>query len=159
MEPMVLKDVISEIVFNTSMTGYLEILTDPSYAGQAIVMTYPLIGNYGVAYSDMESKHCFADAYIIHELAELPSNFRSEDTLEAFLLANEIPGIVGVDTRTLTKRLREKGTMNGLITTNPNVVFEEVLPKLKEYRVTGVVRRVTCQKPSVHVPSEFHPTP
>ncbi|MGN0507086.1 MAG: carbamoyl phosphate synthase small subunit [Lachnospiraceae bacterium] len=153
------KDVISEIVFNTSMTGYLEILTDPSYAGQAIVMTYPLIGNYGVAYPDMESKHCFADAYIIHELAELPSNFRSEDTLEAFLLANEIPGIVGVDTRALTKRLREKGTMNGLITTNPNVVFEEVLPKLKEYRVTGVVRRVTCLKPSVHVPSEFHPTP
>lgn len=153
------KDVISEIVFNTSMTGYLEILTDPSYAGQAIVMTYPLIGNYGVAYPDMESKKCFADAYIIHELAEEPSNFRSEDTLEAFLVANNVPGIVGIDTRALTKRLRERGTMNGLITTNPDIVFEQILPTLKQYQVTGVVAKVTCSEPSVHTPDEFVPTP
>lgn len=153
------KDVVSEIVFNTSMTGYLEILTDPSYAGQAIVMTYPLIGNYGVAYPDMESKKCFADAYIIHELAEVPSNFRSEDTLETFLTANDIPGIVGVDTRALTKRLRERGTMNGLITTNPNILYEDILPTLKQYQVTGVVAKVTCSEPSVYTPNEFVPTP
>lgn len=153
------REVISEIVFNTGMTGYLEILTDPSYAGQAIVMTYPLIGNYGVAYPDMESGRCFADAYLIHELADTPSNFRSEADLESFLLANKIPGIVGIDTRALTRRLREKGTMNGLITTNPDIRFEDVSASLKNYRVTGVVARVTCSEPSVHTPDEFVATP
>lgn len=137
------KEIISEIVFNTSMTGYLEILTDPSYAGQAVVMTYPLIGNYGICYQDMESLKTWSDGYIVRELSRIPSNFRSEDTIQNFLEKNDIPGICGIDTRALTKILREKGTMNGMITTNENYKLEEVLPKIKEYQCRGVVRRVT----------------
>lgn len=137
------KEIISEIVFNTSMTGYLEILTDPSYAGQAVVMTYPLIGNYGICYQDMESLKTWPDGYIVRELSRIPSNFRSEDTIQNFLEKNDIPGICGIDTRALTKILREKGTMNGMITTNENYKLEEVLPKIKEYQCSGVVRRVT----------------
>ena len=111
------REVISEIVFNTSMTGYLEVLTDPSYAGQAVVMTYPLIGNYGICRQDMESLKPWPDGYIVRELSRIPSNFRCEDTIQNFLEENDIPGICGIDTRALTKLLREKGTMNGMITT------------------------------------------
>ena len=82
------REVISEIVFNTSMTGYLEVLTDPSYAGQAVVMTYPLIGNYGVCYEDMESERPWPDGYIVRELSRIPSNFRSQDTIQHFLEKN-----------------------------------------------------------------------
>ena len=82
------REVISEIVFNTSMTGYLEVLTDPSYAGQAVVMTYPLIGNYGICYEDMESERPWPDGYIVRELSRIPSNFRSEDTIQNFLRNN-----------------------------------------------------------------------
>ena len=114
------REVISEIVFNTSMTGYLEVLTDPSYAGQAVVMTYPLIGNYGICYEDMESGRPWPDGYIVRELSRMPSNFRSEDTIQNFLKKFNSPGIAGVDTRALTKILRETGTMNGRITTNEN---------------------------------------
>ena len=116
------REMISEIVFNTSMTGYLEVLTDPSYAGQAVVMTYPLIGNYGIT-PDMESKKAWPDGYIVREL-----------------------GIAGVDTRALTKILREKGTMNGMITTNEAFDLEEILPKLKAYEVGDVVSKVTCSE-------------
>ena len=140
------REVISEIVFNTSMTGYLEVLTDPSYAGQAVTMTYPLIGNYGVCYKDMESQKAWPDGYIVRELSRMASNFRNEDPIQKFLLDNDIPGICGIDTRALTKILREKGTMNGMITTNENYNLDEVLPKIKEYKVTGVVRKVTCKE-------------
>ncbi|WP_027438668.1 carbamoyl phosphate synthase small subunit [Lachnospira multipara] len=140
------KEVISEIVFNTSMTGYLEVLTDPSYAGQAVTMTYPLIGNYGVCYEDMESLRAWPDGFIVRELSRMPSNFREEDPIQKFLLDNDIPGICGIDTRALTKILREQGTMNGMITTNENYNLEEVIAKLKEYTVKGVVKKVTCQK-------------
>ena len=102
------REVISEIVFNTSMTGYLEVLTDPSYAGQAVVMTYPLIGNYGICRQDMESLKPWPDGYIVRELSRIPSNFRCEDTIQNFLEENDIPGICGIDTRALTKLLREK---------------------------------------------------
>ena len=139
------KDMISEIVFNTSMTGYLEVLTDPSYAGQAVVMTYPLIGNYGIT-PDMESRKAWPDGYIVRELSRMPSNFRCEGTIQDFLKEQDIPGIAGVDTRALTKILREKGTMNGMITTNENYNLDEVLPKIKEYSVKGVVRKVTCSE-------------
>ena len=139
------KEVVSEIVFNTSMTGYLEVLTDPSYAGQAVVMTYPLIGNYGVT-PDMESKKAWPDGYIVRELSRMPSNFRCTGTLEDFLKEQDIPGIAGVDTRALTKILREKGTMNGMITTNENYDLEEILPKLKAYTVGDVVSEVTCKE-------------
>jgi carbamoyl-phosphate synthase small subunit len=143
------KEVISEIVFNTSMTGYLEVLTDPSYAGQAVVMTYPLIGNYGICHEDMESLKPWPDGYIVRELSRLPSNFRSEDTIQHFLEENDIPGIAGVDTRALTKILREKGSMNGMITTNENYNLDEILPKLKEYKTGNVVEKVTCTEKKV----------
>ena len=139
------RDMISEIVFNTSMTGYLEVLTDPSYAGQAVVMTYPLIGNYGIT-PDMESLKAWPDGYIVRELSRMPSNFRCEGTIQDFLKKYDIPGIAGVDTRALTKILREKGTMNGMITTNENYNLEEVISKLKNYKVEGVVSKVTCEE-------------
>lgn len=140
------KEVISEIVFNTSMTGYLEVLTDPSYAGQAVTMTYPLIGNYGVCYEDMESLKAWPDGFIVRELSRMPSNFREEDPIQKFLQDNDIPGICGIDTRALTKILREEGTMNGMITTNENYNLDEIIPRLKEYTVRGVVKKVTCQE-------------
>lgn len=140
------REIISEIVFNTSMTGYLEILTDPSYAGQTVVMTYPLIGNYGICYEDMESLKPWPDGYIVGELSRIPSNFRSEDSIQHFLEKNLIPGISGIDTRALTKILREKGTMNGMITVNEDYDLSEILPKIKAYRPVGVVQRVTCRE-------------
>ncbi|MCI7814380.1 MAG: carbamoyl phosphate synthase small subunit [Lachnospiraceae bacterium] len=140
------KEVISEIVFNTSMTGYLEVLTDPSYAGQAVVMTYPLIGNYGICYEDMESERPWPDGYIVRELSRMPSNFRSEDTIQNFLSRYDIPGIAGIDTRALTKILREKGTMNGMITTNEHYDLDEILPKLKAYTTGKVVEKVSSRE-------------
>ena len=140
------KEVVSEIVFNTSMTGYLEVLTDPSYAGQAVVMTYPLIGNYGVCREDMESGRAWPDALIVRELAELASNFRSRETLQQFLIAEDVPGIEGIDTRALTKLLRERGTMNGFLTTNPDFDREDAMRRMKEYQVLGAVARVSCKE-------------
>ena len=138
------KEIISEIVFNTSMAGYLEVLTDPSYAGQAVCMTYPLIGNYGVCSEDMESRRPWPDGFIVRELSRIPSNFRCDKTIQQFLTENGVPGIAGIDTRALTKILREKGTMNGMITTNAEYVLDEVLPKLKAYTTGKVVEKVTC---------------
>lgn len=143
------REVVSEIVFNTSMTGYLEVLTDPSYAGQAVVMTYPLIGNYGICYEDMESGRPWPDGYIVRELSRLPSNFRSTDTIQNFLKKYDIPGIAGIDTRALTKILRESGTMNGMITTKEYENLDEVMPRLKAYRTGKVVEKVTCREKSV----------
>lgn len=140
------REVISEIVFNTSMTGYLEVLTDPSYAGQAVVMTYPLIGNYGICREDMESVKPWPDGYIVRELSRMPSNFRSEDTIQHFLEENDIPGICGIDTRALTKILREKGTMNGMITTKEYQDLSEPIARMKEYCVTGVVKATTTKE-------------
>lgn len=138
------KEIVSEIVFNTSMAGYLEVLTDPSYAGQAVCMTYPLIGNYGVCREDMESGKLWPDGFIVRELSRMPSNFRCDATIQAVLEEYGIPGIAGIDTRALTKILREKGTMNGCITTNEHYVLEEVLKRLKEYDMGNVVDIVTC---------------
>lgn len=139
------KDVISEIVFNTSMTGYLEVLTDPSYAGQAVIMTYPLIGNYGVT-PDMESGRAWPDGYIVRELSRTHSNFRSEGSIQEFLEKEGVPGIAGVDTRSLTKLLREKGTMNGMITTDPSYCLEEVVRQLRTHRIDSVMEQVTCKE-------------
>lgn len=143
------KEIISEIVFNTSMTGYLEVLTDPSYAGQAVCMTYPLIGNYGICHEDQESLRPWADGYIVRELSRMPSNFRSEDTIQNFLKQYDIPGIAGIDTRALTKLLREKGTMNGMITTDAAYKLEEIIPRLKAYNTGKVVECVTCEEKTV----------
>ncbi|MBS6397066.1 MAG: carbamoyl phosphate synthase small subunit [Clostridiales bacterium] len=142
------REVVSEIVSNTSMAGYLETMTDPSYAGQAVAMTYPLIGNYGICYEDMESGRPWVDGVIVRELSRMPSNFRSEDTIQNFLEKNDIPGISGIDTRALTKLLREHGTMNGMITTNEHYNKEEVLEKLRAYSVGEQVSKVTCREKS-----------
>lgn len=139
------KEVISEIVFNTSMAGYLEVLTDPSYAGQAVCMTYPLIGNYGICKDDMESAVPWTDGLIVRELSRNFSNFRADFSIQEFLEKYGVPGISGIDTRALTKILREKGTMNGMITTNAQYDMDEILPKLKAYTTGKVVGKVTCK--------------
>lgn len=141
-----LREAVSEIVFNTSMTGYLEVMTDPSYAGQAVVMTYPLIGNYGICYDDMESYRPWIDGLIVRELSEVASNFRNEDSIQNFLIKNDIPCICGIDTRDLTKRLREHGTMNGFITVDSSFVVEKILQRIKEYSVKGVVKRTSTKE-------------
>ena len=140
------KEIISEIVFNTGMTGYLEILTDPSYAGQSVVMTYPLIGNYGICYEDMESVKPWPDAFIVRELSRMPSNFRNQEDINSFLIRNNIPGIAGIDTRALVKLLRNKGTMNGMITTNQDYILEDALSRIHEYAVAGVIAATTCSE-------------
>ena len=138
------KDVICEVVFNTSMTGYLEIFTDPSYSSQGVVMTYPLIGNYGLTLDDKESKKPWVEAVFVHELAEVESNFRSKLHIEKFLKYNKIPGLQGVNTRKLTKVLRDNGTMKGLLTDDISNL-NEVLSKIKNFKVTNVVQNVTSK--------------
>lgn len=138
------REAVSEIVFNTSMTGYLEVLTDPSYSGQAVAMTYPLIGNYGICYEDMESGRAWVNGFIVRELSRMPGNFRSEDTIQNFLMKYDIPGICGIDTRALTRILRESGTMNGMITTDEHYRMEEVQRKLKAYATGDEVSKVSC---------------
>ncbi len=140
------KDVVSEIVFNTSMAGYTEVFTDPSYAGQAVCMTYPLIGNYGVCVDDMESERIWVDAVIVRELSRIPSNFRCDMSIQEFLEKYDIPGIEGIDTRKLVRILREKGTMNGYITTDESIKFEDIKDKLKAYTTGDVVSKVTCKE-------------
>lgn len=140
------KEIISEIVFNTSMAGYPEVLTDPSYAGQAVCMTYPLIGNYGVCLEDMESKQAWPDGFIVRELSRTASNFRKDIIIQEFLEKQGIPGIAGIDTRALTKILREKGTMNGMITKDATYDIHSIIPRLKEYTTGRVVEKVTCRE-------------
>ncbi len=140
------KDVVSEIVFNTSMAGYTEVFTDPSYAGQAVCMTYPLIGNYGVCLDDMESERPWVDGIIVRELSRIPSNFRCDMSIQEFLDKYEIPGIEGIDTRALVRHLRDKGTMNGYITTNENLTYDAVKDKLHAYTTGDVVSRVSCKE-------------
>lgn len=114
---------VGELVFSTGMVGYLETLTDPSNYGQIVVQTFPLIGNYGVMKSDLESKKAWVSAYVVREICEEPSNFRAEGKLEEFLKEQGIVGIYGVDTRELTKILREEGTMKACISEESNVNF------------------------------------
>ncbi|SDB02162.1 carbamoyl phosphate synthase small subunit [Butyrivibrio sp. INlla16] len=140
------KEVISEIVFNTSMAGYTEVFTDPSYAGQAVCMTYPLIGNYGVCKDDMESERIWLDGVIVRELSDVASNFRCDMTIQEFLEEYDIPGIERIDTRKLVRILREKGTMNGMITTNENYNLDEIIPRLKAYTTGKVVEKVSCKE-------------
>ena len=141
------REVISEIVFNTSMTGYLEVLTDPSYAGQSVVMTYPLIGNYGVCLEDQESTKPYVEGFVVNELARLGSNFRKNIDLKDYLIEHDIPCIQGIDTRHLTKIIRNKGCMNGMITTTKYDDLSEVMEKIHNFKVTDVVEKTTCDKP------------
>ena len=131
-------EAIGEVVFATGMVGYLETLTDPSYAGQIVVQTFPLIGNYGVIPPDFEGR-CAVKGYVVRSLCDAPSNFRSEGKLDAFLKANRVCGICGIDTRRLTKILREQGVMNGMISDSPTPPMRDVAA----YRVEGVVAQVT----------------
>src|SRR5437879_4900397 len=108
-------ETFGEVVFNTSMTGYQEVLTDPSYKGQIVTMTYPLIGNYGINEEDVESRKPQVEGFVVRELTRVPSNFRSHGSLDDYLAANRILGIEGLDTRALVRRLRVRGTMTGVL--------------------------------------------
>lgn len=140
---------VFELVFNTSMAGYQELLTDPAYAGQGVVMSYPLIGNYGVNREDNESRRAWAEALVVRHMAPRGSNFRCEGTLDDFLKQQNIVGIEGVDTRALTKILRNQGSMNAMITCTEHFNVHEVMEKLADYRVEGKVAQVTRSQPEV----------
>jgi carbamoyl-phosphate synthase small subunit len=136
-----------EVCFNTSMTGYQEILTDPSYKGQIVTMTYPLIGNYGVNAVDVESWRPHAAGFVIRELSPVVSNWRADSSLAEYLEKNGIPGIQGIDTRALTKKLRVRGAMNGFISTE-EISDKEAVRRAKEFVFVGVdyVKEVTHKK-------------
>tara|TARA_B100000614_G_scaffold223202_1_gene211429 strand:- start:37364 stop:38542 length:1179 start_codon:yes stop_codon:yes gene_type:complete len=125
--------VAGEVCFNTSMTGYQEILTDPSYKGQIVTMTYPLIGNYGVNEQDVESYQTHASGFVVRELSPVVSNYRADYSLGEYMERNGIPGIQGIDTRALTKKLRLRGAMNGYLTTEEGATADDALAKAKEW--------------------------
>lgn len=136
------KDVVGEIVFTTAMTGYLETLTDPSYYGQVVVQTFPLIGNYGVIPSDFESSRPALKAYIVRNRCQEPSNFRCEGILDTFLKNTGVPGIYDIDTRALTRIVREYGVMNCKITSTLDNLDKD-LEEIKQYKVVDAVESVT----------------
>ena len=132
---------VGELVFTTGMGGYIETLTDPSYAGQIILQTFPLIGNYGIIPEDFEGESA-ARGYVVREWCEHPSNFRCEMTLDAYLKKAGIPGICGVDTRAITKKIREHGVMNAMISDTKDVD----LAAIAAYRVRDAVAAVSCKE-------------
>ena len=138
-------DAVGELVFTTGMCGYIETLTDPSYAGQIVVQTFPMIGNYGIIQSDFEGK-CAVRGYVVHEWCDTPSNFRAAGDLDAYLRSVGVPGIAGIDTRALTRILRECGTMNATITD----AVPADLVALRAYAVTDAVASVTCAAATVY---------
>lgn len=135
-----------EAVFTTGMTGYLETLTDPSYCGQMVVQTFPLIGNYGDIPQDYESEKVWPSAYIVRDFADVPSNFRCQGTLDAMLKAHGVVGMYDLDTRRLTKTLRESGTMNAVILPTLTNIPEEI-EKLHQMKNERPVLKVTCSEP------------
>ncbi|HHW31200.1 MAG TPA: carbamoyl phosphate synthase small subunit [Clostridiaceae bacterium] len=139
-------EVTGEIVFTTGMTGYLETLTDKSYFGQIILHTFPLIGNYGVIPEDFESNVISARGYIVKQVCSKPSNFRSNGDIDSFLRERNIVGLWGIDTRELTKVLREQGTMNGMITTDPE---KADLDKIRSYSIKNAVESVSVKEKKV----------
>ncbi|MDE5964083.1 MAG: carbamoyl phosphate synthase small subunit [Eubacterium sp.] len=144
-------EVLGELVFTTGMGGYIETLTDPSYFGQIVIQTFPLIGNYGFIDEDMESESSAVSAYIVREYCDNPSNFRCDYNLEKFLIDNNIIGVYDVDTRELTKVIRESGVMNAVITSNPQNADIE---RIKEYQIIKAVKTVSCQKPYMSASDE-----
>lgn len=140
-----LKESVGEVVFNTGMTGYQEILTDPSYYGQIVTMTYPLIGNYGINIEDIESKSIKVKGFIVREKCSYPSNFRCEFQLEDYLKQNKIIGLEGIDTRALTKILRNNGTMKGIITLEESEL-DDVKTKLDAFSNKDAVKEVTSKE-------------
>ena len=136
--------VIGEVVFTTGLTGYQETLTDPSYYGQIVTQTFPLIGNYGVNHEDNESARSYVSGYIVREACDVPSNFRCQGNIKDFLSENNIVGICNIDTRKLTRIIRETGVMNGVITTED--VYskkDELLEKVKSFSIKNAVKSVT----------------
>jgi carbamoyl-phosphate synthase small subunit len=139
-----------EVVFNTAMTGYQEILTDPSYKGQIVTMTYPLMGNYGINPDDIESCLVQVEGFIVKEYHAHPSNWRSRGTLAAYLQANGKLGVEGLDTRAVTKRLREVGAMRGIISTedlDPQRLVRRVRDEVPDMNGLDLVPLVTCPAP------------
>lgn len=139
-------DVTGELVFTTAMTGYLETISDPSFSGQIVMQTFPLIGNYGVIPSDFESRTPLLFAYVVREWCEAPSNFRSQGNLDAFLREKNIIGLSGVDTRCITRIIREQGVMNAAIVSELPTDMEGFLRNLRAYKVTGAVEAATCKE-------------
>ena len=142
-------DTIGELVFTTGVVGYVETLTDPSYAGQIIMHTFPEMGNYGIIHEDYESWKCHARGVVVRNWCENPSNFRCEETLDAFLKNQGVVGICGVDTREITQIIRETGVMNAMIT---NTVPEGVPEAVKNYTVKGVVPETSTKSPYIVAP-------
>lgn len=140
-----LDESIGEVVFNTGMTGYQEVLTDPSYYGQIVTMTYPLIGNYGINLEDVESNRPKVKGFIVRERCEYPNNWRTEMKLDGYLKQNKIMGLEGIDTRALTKILRSSGTMKGIITTK-DLTQNEINQRLNEFHNTDAVKKVTTEE-------------
>ena len=138
-----MNEVTGEVVFTTGMTGYLETITDPSYFGQIVVQTFPMIGNYGVIPQDFENKEVYLSAYIVKEWCQEPSNFRSSGNLDTFFKERNIPAIYGIDTRKLAKVIREYGAMNGQLTMKEPPYSEEDLKEIREFRITKAVETVT----------------
>lgn len=141
-------EAVGEIVFTTGMTGYVETLTDPSYYGQMVVQTFPLIGNYGIIPSDFESSSPQLNAYVVREWCQFPSNFRSEGELDSFLKMHNIVGVYGIDTRQLTRIIREVGVMNAKITTTLDDI-DGILAEIKDYRIVNAVQKVCTSEISV----------
>jgi carbamoyl-phosphate synthase small subunit len=142
-------EAVGEVVFNTSMMGYQEVLTDPSYTGQIVTMTYPLIGNYGTTAADQESNAVRVAGFVVRELTRVPSNFRSGRDLDSFLKASNVVGIEGIDTRALVRRLRVRGAMNGVLST-ASLDDAELVKKAQQFpgmEGRDLVREVVPAKP------------
>jgi len=139
------KESVGEVVFTTGMTGYQETLTDPSFAGQIVVMTYPLIGNYGANLFDMESDSPKLNGFIVREKCDMPNNWRTEMTIDGFLKQHRIPGIYGIDTRSLTRTLRSHGTLKGIITTE-RLTQEQIKERFANFSNKNVVSEVTTKE-------------
>ena len=137
-------DTVGEVVFNTGMTGYQEVMTDPSYYGQIVMMTYPLIGNYGVNEKDPESDRPKVKGFIVREICQAPSNWKSEGSLNNYLKKHGIAGIQGIDTRSLTRKIRNHGTYRGIITREKPT--QEQMDAMKAYEVEKPVEKVTCKE-------------
>ncbi len=141
-------DACGEVVFNTSMAGYQEIITDPSYKGQLVTMTYPLIGNYGINAEDVESSIPQVEAFIVKELSRITSNYRSTESLDSYLKRNKIPGISNIDTRMLTKHIREKGSMRCYLSsteTDENILIEKA-KNVTPMEGSDFVKEVSCKE-------------
>ena len=149
-------EVIGEVVFTTAMTGYQETLTDPSYCGQIVTQTFPLIGNYGVNDQDKESSGSVVSGYIVREYCKVPSNFRCEEDIDTYLKKHNIIGLYDIDTRCLTRIIRETGVMNGMITTHePDKQFKsDALEKIRTFRIEQPVPKVTVTAPSSFTTSD-----